>query len=498
MLEFSARYRVPPRDEPRHQTERALSRVPTSLLAHELTHVTHTLGTAAGLRCYLLGVEGFTTKMDLIAAATEAAGSKELDVPLIANAAKYQHSDEFTRTLLHLGGLLVTTTVYAGGIRAPETDPTINIAWIEPPRKLLGFDLGWETAHTYLGIHTAQEESVMCGYRHLTEGVAKVVERTQRRIAGEPGEQSPYGPQSAVPPEEYARVRSSPFDPYYVAAAVFNFAKSTDAQGSPVPAYEDYVAILSDLAMMFDPVVTPRSFAELFRLNDGDVDRALTGYSPFALFLRLCRTFWQHVDDLPLLEPGDRNLTSQVLDLQNAILRLAGTDWTMEAVTREALESSRQFAEVLSSHLFTDAKSVKEVFTRGFEAVLTWRLEILHGAAIYEDLLTDRTKLLELSQRWSPSFAVGSDLYSSFDVTPGQGIAVEQTNLQVFGEVLTRVAFENGACPLRRARCALSPVPLCSHLPETLPTRSSEPYCVREQYLRAIRALGASQLRWTK
>jgi hypothetical protein len=176
--------------------------------------------------------------------------------------------------------LLVARAVYPGGYRDDEPDHNINLAWLQSNTTLGGLELGWETSHYYLGHHTGQQQSVMAGYRHLTEGVAKIVERIQRRFTGEEGEQSAHGT-VLVSPEQFGDQRSSPFDPYYVALSVFQNAKRIENPATRVAGYEEYVAILADIAMMVDPLVTPDSFSAVFRTSSPNVlELAKTGYSP--------------------------------------------------------------------------------------------------------------------------------------------------------------------------------------------------------------------------
>jgi hypothetical protein len=125
-------------------------------------------------------------------------------------------------------------------------------------------------------------------------------------------------------------------------------------------------------------------------------------------------------------------MTTKVAALQNAVLAAAGTKVTIRDATLEALQSVTRFKELLDAHVFTESEQGRDVYRRGFERVLSWRADVLAGSAILEDLLTSREKLLDHARWWSPSYAVGGDLYSGFDVRPGDGVAVDQTNIQVW------------------------------------------------------------------
>lgn len=499
MLEFSDRYRVQPPEGRWHKQYLPLSRVPTSILAHELAHLVHTLGTAAGLRQYLLAVDHFRVRLELVRAATEASDGAALRVPIVKNLASYTDTERLTGALETLGRLFVTSAVYGGGYRDEESAPNINLSWLQSDTVLDGIELGWETSHCYLGYHTGQQQSVMLGYRHLTEGVAKIVERTQRRFTGEEGERSPHG-LVRMSPEEFANHRTSPFDPYYVASAVFHDARLFENPETRVPGYEDYVAVLADIAMMVDPLVTPRSFAAIFRTSGAEaLDLAKTGYSPFVFYHRLCHLFWRSVDKLPTFAPDEieGHMTTHVAALQNGVLAAAGSDLTMYDLTIEARESLTDLAPFLDAHVFMESEEGRDVYRRGFDRVLSWRADTLDGAAIFEDLLTGREALLNHAQWWSPSYAVGGDLYSGFDVRPGDGVGVEQMNIRMMSSVVDAICLKNAPCELRGPRgdkCALPRIGLCREIPDGVPI--GEPYCVREQFLSVLRDLGVPRLEW--
>jgi hypothetical protein len=498
MLEFSGQYRVSPPEGPRfdpdHGFKHTLRRVPTSVLAHELAHVVHTLGTAAGLRQYLIMVETFLSRLDLISAAVEAADGEVLRLPIVPNLHVYAQTERLTNAATVLSAHLVAGAAYAGGYREDEPDHNINLTWLQSHTRLGGFELGWPTCHCYLGHHTGQPQSVVAGYRHLTEGIAKIVERMQRRFTGEEGEQSPQGT-VLLSAEQFADHRSSPFDPYYVAAAVFHSAKLFENPDTHVAGYEDYVAVLADIAMMVDPLVTPTAFSEIFGPLSPDVlDAAKMGYSPFMLYQRLCHLFWRSVEELPLLDAGDMRLTGKVAALQNAVLAAAGSDLTMRDMTLETLKSLTRFEYLLDAQVFTNSTQSRDVYRRGFERVLAWRADVLDGSAIYEDLLTGRDKLLDHSRWWSPTYAIGGDLYSAFDVRPGEGVAVDQANIQMLRSVLDAICFRNAPCELRGPprgdTCALPPIGLCSRIPNRLRPKDQDPYCVRDLFTGVLRSLG--------
>ena len=501
MLEFSGRYRIPPSEDPPHDDGSALRRVPTSILAHELAHVAHTLGTAAGLRQYLIAVATLLSRLKLISAAVEAADGEVLQLPIMPNLHVYPQTQRLTNAVHSLSKLLVAGAAYSGGYRDDEPDHNIDLAWLQSHTNLGGFELGWETSHCYLGRHTGQQQSVMAGYRHLTEGVAKIVERMQRRFMGEEGERSPLGT-AAVSLQQFGDHRSSPFDPYYVALAVFQNAMRFENPDARVAGYEEYVPILADIAMMVDPLITPVSFSAVFETSSPDVlEAAKMGYSPFALYHRLCHLFWRSVDKLPLLDDGDAKLTVTVATLQNAVLATAGSKLTMHDITLESLESLTRFEGLLDAHVLTGSEEGRDVYRRGFERVLSWRADVLAGSAIFEDLLVDREKLLEDVWWWSPSYAVGGDLYSHFNVRPSEGVAVDQTNIQMLSSVLDAVCFRNSPCELRGPprgdRCAFPRIGLCSRLPDRLPPTDHDAYCKRDGWVDVLRSLGVGKIEWT-
>jgi len=497
MLEFSARYAPP--DPETKDWPRYLENVPTSLIAHELTHLTQTFATAAGVRQFLLAVEDLRLRSRMLMAAGSSP-TEGLVLPICLNRDRYADNDEFQDLERAWLANRTAARMHAGGTYQDESDPEIALAWIDNDARLGNQPVPWEVSHFFLQPVTGRHESVMTGYIHLTEGAAKVVERIQRRLAKEEGEQAPLGTQSRTIQQFLSEI-SSPVDPYYIAQLVFWEAKFRNGRKASRPAHEEYVLLLADLAMMLDPLLTPKSFSAFYGgLEKQHLAAALAWASPFPIYLRLCAAFWSLGDELPDLSPT-RRLTDQAVELQDALLEHCELKLTMKGITEECLSSTQALSHHFDSHIYEEHANLHEAFSQGFQQALAWRLEALRGGAVCEDLLVDRATLLSHVRAWSPSQVIGSAIHSAFDVRPGEGVGVSQANIQAHRAMLDNAFFGNGPCPLaegeRERRCALDPIDLCVRLPEGEPTEDEPAYCVREQFMSLLTIQGTGGWSWS-
>lgn len=497
MLEFSGQYHPDGTSDPQ---EDFLSRVPTGVLVHEITHLTQTLGTAAGIREFLMAIDDMRLRRAMVQTAVKASPDGVLKLPLATTHGLYGDDVAYRELEASWSQVVHTRLVHAGGTYHHEPDPEIELAWLAEDTRITGREVSWEVPFFYLYPFIGVSESVALGFIHLTEGVAKTIERLQRRLTGEPGEFSAVGVRT-VTHEQFIQEISSPVDPYYLALLVFVNAKQRFNPAVDLPAYEEYVPVLADIAMMFDPVLTPESFTRVYGLrNDEALDGAINGFSPASLYMRLCRLFWEGAASLPRLDTG-RRMTEVVVELQDAFLGQIAPGLTMLSVTRECAETVERLSSHLDSHILdVENTAVRDMFRGAFTRVLAFRADALRGGAISEDLLTDRERLVGFARFLSPSFAVGSTIVSGFETRPGFGIGVDQANLQADRDLLDTLFFGNGPCHLaagrRERRCPLEPVSLCTELPLTLLETSGPAYCVRDQTLRLLRAMGATDIAW--
>ena len=358
----------------------------------------------------------------------------------------------------------------------------------------------WEMPFVDLTPYLSVERVVSPGFVHLTEGVAKIVETIQRRFTGEPGEQSPHGTK-AVSLRDFVNRAESPIDPYYVTRIAFGAMRDPSSTMAP---FDEYILLLSDMAMMFDPLLTPDAFSQLYGgLSDDDMDAARSGMSPFGIFLQLARLFWRHAPKLEL--STELPLNEQAAAFQDGLLAAAGLQLSMSELTSECREQVSAFDGRLVEHFVLGGnEGARETLRASFIRGLDVRRDHpeLNGSGICGDLLDDRENLLRMLKFLAPSFAVGWLVVSSeTTLSPDHGVGVDQSNLQADRELLDAVFFGNGPCPAagnaRRARrCPLPAVPLCEALPARLPPKGSQAYCVREQTLEWLRSLGASEIEW--
>ena len=476
-------------DGPRHTETNAhsLSLVPSSVLAHELAHLTHTLSTAAGIREYLLSVTDLNLRGLMLLAAASVSEGHRLHVPLSANESRYSRSKAYA-ALRHELALLRRAIGAHNGSRADLTPVAAGAAaWIDQPGDVKG-EVSWEVPFFNFERYTGAASVTTTGFIHLTEGAAKIVERIQRRLSGEPGEQSPLGA-DATTLEGFANEVSSPIDPYYVASLTFAWIRANVNPRSSRAPYEEYVLALADMAMMFDPLVTPDNFARLYGINDPEMlAGACIDFSPFATFIRLSMLFWRRERRLPPLEAAG-SLTERLLAIENALLREIRPDLTMADVTDECLHSTPTLlAKMGPTAIAIDAPGVQERIHAAFTNALGKRRDALGGVGFIEQLIVGREVLLRLLDALAPSFCVGTVIASTADTQPGRGVGVDQQNLQALRDLLD--AMIDGQMPcffaegVQDRQCPRAPIELCQALPSRL-RQSGAPHCVRESLLRS-------------
>jgi len=481
--------------------EGALGRVATSTLAHELVHLAHTLGTAAGVREFLMTVEDHQLRLYMLSRYGALTGDSEFVLPLLdpLNAERIARA-EIAAELSLWASLQGVSRLYSGmeKVDEPEAESAASF-WLQPQTALRGATVPWEVAHANLFPFTRERAAVLPGYRQLTEGPAKIVERIQRRLAEEQGEAAPAG-LSRMELQSFVRGASSPYDPYYVAFVAFGQAKQMFAPESRVGGYEEYVLLLADLAMMIDPVTTPDATATLFGVGPDVLERMTNGYTPFSTYLRLCRLFWEHADTLPHLGDCDR-MTEDVVRIQNALLAKVAPSLSMKALTKELRSSLHRYREIFSGHVLDDTPGIADLFVDSFDNALAFREETLDGGAFAEDFLTSREKLEQFARFLSPTYSVGEWVISRYEPHEGFGVGVDLTNLEMFRDLLDALFYGNRRCPLagddQAPRiCALEPVSLCDAFPARPPADGAPTYCVREQTARLARSLGFDGLKW--
>ena len=310
----------------------ALAKVPTPLIAHELAHLVHSLSTAAGIRAFLLAMDDVRVRTMVVHAAIAASSENRLRLPLNENQSTYMRDPDFARystlwarlrhvALFHSGNFYLTTRA--------EDEVGAGV-WMQAAgrRKVGPLTNPWEMPFVDLTPYLSVERVVSPGFVHLTEGVAKIVETIQRRFTGEPGEQSPHGTK-AVSLRDFVSRAESPIDPYYVTRIAFGAMRDPSSTMAP---FDEYILLLSDMAMMFDPLLTPDAFSQLYGgLSDDDMDAARSGMSPFGIFLQLARLFWRHAPKLEL--STELPLNEQAAAFQDGLLAAAGLQLSMSELT---------------------------------------------------------------------------------------------------------------------------------------------------------------------
>jgi hypothetical protein len=467
LIEFPEHYRI----QSARSMPEALHAIPTSLLAHEMAHLTHTMTTAAGFRQFAFSVEELAVRMLIL----EERARADPVVP--------------TPLLKHLGGETTWEELYAALVQSfmshrgstVDVDPEGRAIWLEDQMSLSS------RAFVNLELFSGERRVIAGGQRHLTEGFAKIIERMQRRFHSEAGEFSPLGTAS----QQLSQMATSPLDPYYVSLWVSQVCHN--AAGASTPHYEEYVLILSDLAMMLDPLFTPNSLRAVAGREVSDLTQ-----SPFSMFFRLCDIFWAMADTLPPLS-NELTLTDQVCDIQNAILDKCGAGLTMKDIATELHDNVAAFFDRSTVTLplagFHE-ESLRRLIRENVLGLLSWRRDTLQGSAIIEDLLTGRETLMRFITGNAPSVAVGETVYSNVDVREGWGIGAEQASTLMLRDVLDAAYSGDRPCMLQtfggRRTCARQEISLCTALPRSWEEKYDNDYCARTSWMTAMRALGVT------
>lgn len=483
--------------------ESALARIATSTLSHELVHLAHTLGTAAGIRRFLMSVEDYQLRFAIASKYLRERGNADdfmLPIRVDINDDRVTNSGIGDELKL-LADLRFTWDLYAGVERISLTGARSAAPfWLESDVRIRGRQIPWGVAHVNLYLFKGEDAALLPGYLQLTEGTAKIVERVQRRFAGEQGEASPQGTHRLADGKSFLREASSPFDPYYVAFMAFNSAKQRFAPDSPIGGYEEYVIILADMAMMIDPLTTPEATKTILGVSADTIETLKNGYSPFATYLRLCRIFWEQSWTLPQLGETD-HMTEDVVRIQDALLAKVAPSLTMKDLTQELRSSFERYRDIFTAHIVDKEPGIADLFVNSFASALKFREEVLRGGAFCEDFLTSREKLETFARFLSPTYSVGSVVVSGYQTRPGFGVGVDQVNVEMFSDFLDAVIFGNRRCPLagdqQTARmCVLDPVHLCERFPRDV-EMSGEAYCVRGQAARLAGAFGLREMKWS-
>lgn len=464
---------------------------------HEFTHFVQATTTAYGLRTLAIQIDILALKIELLRkAGGEFREGRYLSLPLLGPGSidKLQTNKDLSMTLAAYIQLLSKWLYFEGGWEVPYK----SLASAEPVIPMLVYQ---RKEFSLLGTHyttplfivdmyhfNREKRAVVLGARHLREGAAKAVEMVQAFLT-ETG--------TVRANEKVNLAGLSAANPYFVLISLSSILSKVSLPKDKEVTLEELI-LMCDLALMLDTYV--HVWAEPIAFGSPEYGNAIKfDVPPANLFMSIISALLSSPDGIIRFDHVWTKET--VISFQNSLLERVVTEGAENM--QQLTESVKKAAHRLFEHYRKGCPVPMHLLDVYQEIISNWlrfRLDVLGGGAVIEDLLVGKETFYQMAKEVLPAYISKGNIHSrGYTVSEDTGIGVELNMIRDMSELTDKMLFGDGVCPEHVSRpriCKAEPWAFCGSMKQINIQKDSE-RCIRSMiFCHLLKAIDAEDVEW--
>ena len=464
---------------------------------HEFTHFVQATTTAYGLRTLAIQIDILSLKIELLRKVNgEFREGRYLSLPLLGSGSigKLQTNKDLSITLATYNQLLSKWLYFEGGWEVPykslaSAEPVIpNHVYQRKDFSLLGTHYTTPLFIVDMYHINREKRAVALGARHLREGAAKAVEMVQASLTGS-------GTVRANERVQLAGLSSA--NPYFVLISICSILSKGFLPKDKEVTLEELI-LMCDLALMLDTYV--HVWAEPIAFGSPEYGNAIKfDVPPANIFMSILSSLLSSPDGIIRFDHAWTKET--VISFQNSLIErmvIQGAEdvqqltKSVNKAVHRLFEHYRKGCPVPMHLLYV----YQEIISNG----LRFRLDVLGGGAVIEDLLVGKETFCHMARKILPAYISKGNIYSrGYTVSEDTGIGVELNMIRDMSELTDKMLFGDGVCPEHVSRpriCKAEPWAFCGSLKQIDVQKDSE-RCIRSMiFCHLLNAIDAENVEW--